>query len=480
MSDSSRSSTPSPSENRPYFANRRRRSNADYGDSLTAQLQTNGMYGMDVYRWKDDDLALRSAAAQSRLPYDRMTERELEAFPNMAKSRASINLLLYYRNKILVLWHLDPILELTLDDVFKEIPPPYNSDPKLIANVHALLQRYGYINYGVFMNISKNRLEQKRKVIVIGAGTAGLTAARQLQFFGFDVVVLEARPRYGGRVMTYHKDKNSADLGAQIITGITGNPIITLAKQLPVHLIRVSQKCPIYDHQGRIVDPRKDEMIQKSFNKILETCSFIAHGLGVNEVGGKKISLGECYDHVLNQQEHRVQDKRLCHWKKYRELCLKMQDINKKMVTCKLSMDRTMTELRKLIDTETATAETINMDCSSVSGDDQRYYNSITVKCLRHTLSTALKAYEESNKERKEVEYALSEFKRMEPSQVYMNSTDKRILDFHFANLEYGIGSTLNSTSLKEWDQDDSFEFEGSHMMGGSLTFLVLIFSIFG
>ncbi|KAI1711721.1 flavin containing amine oxidoreductase domain-containing protein [Ditylenchus destructor] len=465
-SDSSRSSSPSPAENRPYFANRKRRSNVDYGEALTSQLQSSGMYGIDVYRWKDDDLSLRSAAAQSRLPYDRMTERELETFPRMARNRASTSLFLFYRNKILVLWHLDPIIELTVDDVLKEIPPPYNSDVKLITGVHAFLQRYGYINFGVFMVRSRMKCEAQRKVVVIGAGTAGLAAARQLKFFGFEVKVLEARPRFGGRVMTYHHGKNSADLGAQIVMGITGNPVITLAKQLPVHLIRVSHKCPIYDHQGRIVDPRKDEMIQKSFNKILETCSYVAHGLGISEINGEKLSLGECYDHILNQQELRVQERRLAHWTKYRDLCLKMDNINKKLVTIKVSVDRTMAELRKYIDVETATFDTINVDHSgSLSTDEKRYYDAITVKCLRHTLAIAVKASDDLNKERSEISQALIEFKRMEPSQVYMNSTDKRILDFHFANLEYGIGGSLYSTSLKEWDQDDVFEFEGSHMM---------------
>lgn len=46
-----------------------------------------------------------------------------------------------------------------------------------------------------------------------------------------------------------------------------------------------------------------------------------------------------------------------------------------------------------------------------------------------------------------------------------MNTTDKRILDFHFANLEYGNGASLYSTALKDWDQDDIYEFEGCHMM---------------
>lgn len=47
----------------------------------------------------------------------------------------------------------------------------------------------------------ERRKEQDRmKVVVIGAGLAGLSAARELQQKGADVVVLEARDRVGGRV----------------------------------------------------------------------------------------------------------------------------------------------------------------------------------------------------------------------------------------------------------------------------------------
>ena len=47
-----------------------------------------------------------------------------------------------------------------------------------------------------------DRLEIERDVVVIGAGPAGLMAARTLKKAGRSVAVLEARPRVGGRAGT--------------------------------------------------------------------------------------------------------------------------------------------------------------------------------------------------------------------------------------------------------------------------------------
>ncbi|HUF54806.1 MAG TPA: flavin monoamine oxidase family protein [Dehalococcoidia bacterium] len=52
-------------------------------------------------------------------------------------------------------------------------------------------------------------------VIVVGAGFAGVTAARDLTRRGVSVVVLEARDRVGGRVWTQQKDGYWLDVGGQ-------------------------------------------------------------------------------------------------------------------------------------------------------------------------------------------------------------------------------------------------------------------------
>ena len=65
--------------------------------------------------------------------------------------------------------------------------------------------------------------------VVIGAGIAGLTAARLLAAAGRTVVILEARDRVGGRVQTDRTDGEVTDLGASWIHGITESPVAATA-----------------------------------------------------------------------------------------------------------------------------------------------------------------------------------------------------------------------------------------------------------
>ena len=56
-------------------------------------------------------------------------------------------------------------------------------------------------------------------VIVIGAGVAGLTVARDLTAAGLRVLLLEARRRLGGRIMTHHTPDGPVELGAEFVHG---------------------------------------------------------------------------------------------------------------------------------------------------------------------------------------------------------------------------------------------------------------------
>lgn len=80
---------------------------------------------------------------------------------------------------------------------------------------------------------SDNTSPNNKRVLVIGAGLAGLATARELIRNGYDVQVLEARDRLGGRIWTSHKWSNAPlDLGATWIHGTQGNPITSLANEL--------------------------------------------------------------------------------------------------------------------------------------------------------------------------------------------------------------------------------------------------------
>lgn len=72
--------------------------------------------------------------------------------------------------------------------------------------------------------------EGGRRIIVIGAGLAGLGAARELAAQGDQVTVLEARDRIGGRIWTSRLWPGlPMDMGASWIHGTDGNPMTSLA-----------------------------------------------------------------------------------------------------------------------------------------------------------------------------------------------------------------------------------------------------------
>jgi monoamine oxidase len=70
-------------------------------------------------------------------------------------------------------------------------------------------------------------------VVVVGAGFAGLVAARELTRQGYDVVVFEGRDRVGGRSFTGNVAGLPADMGGTFV-GPTQDAVLALAAELKV------------------------------------------------------------------------------------------------------------------------------------------------------------------------------------------------------------------------------------------------------
>lgn len=134
--------------------------------------------------------------------------------------------------------------------------------------------------------------EAKKSIIIIGAGIAGLAAAKHLIKHEFDITILEARDRIGGRIHTGKKwDSEPIDLGATWIHGIDQNPISKLADEL--RLIRISTDYDasiIYDSDGRPLSKTNEiilDRMREEFSDAIEKAQALDKDQSISDIIAK-------------------------------------------------------------------------------------------------------------------------------------------------------------------------------------------------
>lgn len=84
-----------------------------------------------------------------------------------------------------------------------------------------------------------------KSVLVIGAGMAGLAAARSLADAGRPVRIIEARNRIGGRIDTNRDWGTALEMGASWIHGTTNNPLLELADKVHAQVVPTDYNHPV-------------------------------------------------------------------------------------------------------------------------------------------------------------------------------------------------------------------------------------------
>ena len=433
-----------------------------------------------------EDLARQSilAAYSSRLNPFALHPSEYHLLRNYISS-LYVSAYLNIRNRILRLWVRNPLVSVTAEEA---AGCALSSRWLGLAEIaYEWLIRRGYINFGCLeipdnsnVRIKKRQLKRaKRKIIVVvGAGMSGLGCARQLEglFAHYRdrwtsageevprVIVLEGRGRLGGRVYS-HPLRNqqssripeharcTAEMGAHIITGFDhGNPLSMIIRgQLALHYHPLRDNSTLYDSDGQPVDKIRDVMVEKLFNDILDRASVYRHRIDAPQTAEGDRQLIEAgrdpagEDHeLIGETEHFTSSALVSHNSNTVEQVPAGLD--------KLTGKAHMIEGSRAKERPAVAAIAMGWrPASSVLAGTDFDLDKVANAC-NPTLGTVM------DEAVKQYQYLLD-----------LSPQDMRLLNWHYANLEYANAANIGKLSLGGWDQDIGNEFEGEHaqVIGG-------------
>lgn len=141
------------------------------------------------------------------------------------------------------------------------------------------------------------------RVVVVGAGMAGVVAARLLQDSGFAVTVLEARTRSGGRVWTDDRLGAPLDLGGSWIHGVDGNPLTLWCEKLGIDLVESQGERLLIDKratvQTREGQRRRAILGRAAFRTAIEWASWKSKAMA-RSWGPRSISVKQAVEPLLH------------------------------------------------------------------------------------------------------------------------------------------------------------------------------------
>lgn len=133
--------------------------------------------------------------------------------------------------------------------------------------------------------------EHRKSVAIIGAGAAGLAAAKELHSAGSNTTIFEGRNRVGGRVCTDNSQGVSVDLGAAFLVGDIDNPVTELAKAVNAELAEF----PLSESTEDLILNGKGKPTNGLFHSRMLRKVTTANGLGTDL---KNLNIRHLMDHT--------------------------------------------------------------------------------------------------------------------------------------------------------------------------------------